>query len=156
MVKKSLLLMLLAIASVSVTNAQELRIGAGLNYSTGIEQMGIGIDGIYAFNKKWELAAGYDHMFENYNYTWNILDLDGRYNFANSGKSTFYAVGGLNITWHKWDDAIIKSSITDFGLNLGAGVNIPLGSKFVLNPEAKFTIQDESYFRIGCGIQYVF
>ncbi|MBS2213572.1 outer membrane beta-barrel protein [Carboxylicivirga mesophila] len=160
--KKSIVLVFALILSCNLFaqsfDSSKIRAGAGLVYATDISNIGININGVYAFNEKWEGAFGYTHIFEKDNISYNIFDFDAHYVFHQQDeKMNFYGIGGLNITGWKADfGAAGDLSDSDFGINLGVGMNYKLSDKLNLAPEARFTIVDDTYFRIGASLQYMF
>jgi len=169
--KKSILLLVAVVLSCNVFaqsfDSSKIRAGAGLVYATEIGNIGINFNGVYAFNDTWEGAFGYSHIFEKDNTTWNIFDFDAHYVFhKQDDKLNFYGIGGLAITAWKTDVPAINfmgyetpsvsASDSELGFNLGVGANYSLTDKLNLAPEARFTIMDDSYFRIGASLQYKF
>ncbi len=161
--KKSIVLVFALILSCNLFaqsfDSSKLRAGAGLAYATDIENIGININGVYAFNEKWEGAFGFTHFFKNkYDASYNAFDFDAHYVFhQQDDKMNFYGIGGLNITSVKVDmGAAGNYTDSEVGLNLGVGMNYLLTDKLNLAPEARFTIIDDTYFRIGASLQYLF
>ncbi|WP_430810264.1 MULTISPECIES: outer membrane beta-barrel protein [unclassified Carboxylicivirga] len=144
-------------------DSSKIRAGAGLVYATEIGNIGINLNGVYAFTDQWEGAFGYSHIFKKDYVTFNIFDFDAHYVFHQQDeKMNFYGIGGLNITSVKLDIPDnpfgIGGSASDsnVGLNLGVGMNYKLSEQLNLAPEARFTIIDDTYFRIGASVQYLF
>ncbi len=169
--KKNILIVLLSILSCNVFaqsfDASKVRAGAGLVYATEIGNIGITINGVYSFSEQWEGAFAYSHIFEKDYVTFNIFDFDAHYVFHQQDeRMNFYGIGGLAITSTKIEIPAIQlgafstpsTSVSDssVGLNLGVGMNYKLSDKLNLAPEARFTIMDGSYFRLGASIQYMF
>jgi len=83
-------------------------LGAGLDYATDIDNLGIHLKGLYLISDDWEADAGYTYYFKK-NYTnWSALDFNGHYVFTSSDKGVLYALAGLNVTFYKikYDDII--------------------------------------------------
>ncbi|WP_439182290.1 outer membrane beta-barrel protein [Carboxylicivirga taeanensis] len=165
--KKSFLLIFALILSCNLFaqsfDSSKIRAGAGLVYATEIGNIGINLNGVYAFTDQWEGAFGYSHIFEKDYLTFNIFDFDAHYVFHQEDeRMNFYGIGGLNITSVKLDIPAnpfgIGGSASDsnVGLNLGVGMNYKLSEQFNLAPEARFTITEDTYFRIGASVQYLF
>nr|WP_319397521.1 hypothetical protein [uncultured Carboxylicivirga sp.] len=78
-------------------------LGAGLDYATEIDNLGIHLKGLYLINDAWEADAGYTYYFKK-NYTnWSSLDFNGHYVFTSSDKGVLYALAGLNVTFYKME-----------------------------------------------------
>ncbi len=169
--KKNILLVFALILSCNLFaqsfDSSKVRAGAGLVYASEIGNIGININGVYSFNEKWEGAFGYSHIFEKDYVSYNIFDFDAHYVFhQQDDKMNFYGIGGLNITSVKWDIPSVdlgfgtfgggSDSDSSVGINLGVGMNYKLSDKLNLAPEARFTIVEDTYFRIGASLQYMF
>lgn len=148
-------------------DASKLRAGAGLVYASEIGNIGITINGVYSFTEQWEGAFAYSHIFEKNYATFNIFDFDAHYVFHQMDeKMNFYGIGGLAITSTKVEIPAIdtgfgvlpgtSASDSSVGLNIGVGMNYKINEVLNLAPEARFTIMDGSYFRIGASLQYMF
>lgn len=144
-------------------NDSKFRVGIGSLYSSEIESTGITIKGVYAISNKWELSAGYAHVFENLGLSWEVIDVDGHFVFYNNDKRfNIYALSGLAFTYWKRETIgtilIPKQTLTGnyIGMNIGVGCNIGLSKHLNLSPEIRGTLFDLSYTRIGITIQYMF
>lgn len=138
--KKSLLLVLI-LAVVGTTSAfSQWQFGGGLSLGTessGEGDLGFGINARadYSLNEQWSIAPNFTFWFpsvEGASVTMWQLNADGHYNFASNETMSFYAIGGLNYSYWKFDfDGIDELFGFDFsyddseiGLNLGAGANM--------------------------------
>lgn len=157
------LIVLLVSASVSL-QAQEskIRAGAGLVYATDINNLGLALKGVYTFTPEWEGAFGFTHILKKDYVSYNIVDLDAHYVFAQtSDEMSFYGLAGLALNFWKvdfGDNEWFGGSATgsDAGLNLGVGMNYLLSSNLRLVPELRFTVLDGSFARLGATVQYSF
>lgn len=167
--KKSILLLMTVVLSVNLFaqgfDLSKLRAGAGLSYFTAsnYSSIGIGLNGVYSFTDEWEGAVGFSHFFEKDYLVANVLDFDGHYVFFDNGAGmNVYGVAGVGITFMKVNVPdgyeIIEGSTTtsNFGFNLGIGMNYALSDVLNLMPEVRYTIIDGSYARIGATLQYKF
>jgi hypothetical protein len=167
-------------------SAQESKIsvGAGLNYATDIENIGLSLQGLYKINPTWEVSPKFTYFFKKNYMTYSALDFNGHYVFSDNGSNAFYALAGLNITFYKfkydrslntgsnqfsydeeygdylgdlYDDAFnFDYSGNDTGLNLGVGGRFSLTDALDLNAEAKYTTSYSGYLNIGVGLLYKF
>ncbi|PKQ65801.1 hypothetical protein BZG02_02000 [Labilibaculum filiforme] len=161
------------------TQAQDSKImaGAGLKYATDISTMGIEAKGVYLASDTWEIAPAFTYYFKKNNVNWSTLDFDAHYVFSSDDKSTFYAIGGLNVTFWKWDfdgadsygdeygeysdfigDLItdVDDSGNDVGFNIGVGSRFALSDKMYFNADLKYTIGNTGYLSAGVGLLYHF
>lgn len=101
----TVLVVLTALMTSLGVDAQEskLALGGGLNYGTEIDNVGISLLGLYVLTDQWEAAPGFTLFLEKDYTKLSSLDLNGHYVFSNNGSNAFYAVGGLNVTFFKWE-----------------------------------------------------
>ena len=157
------------------TQAQDSKImaGAGLKYATDISTMGIEAKGVYLASDTWEIAPAFTYYFKKNNVNWSTLDFDGHYVFSSDDKSTFYAIGGLNVTFWKFkmDDVSsgssefdemfgglsdLDASGSDVGVNIGVGSRFAISDKMYFNADLKYTIGNANYLSAGVGVLYHF
>ena len=164
---KNLLKVLFVFAIVSTFSFSEadaqISAGGGLYYGTNINTIGISINGKYAFTEEWSAAPAFTYFIPKDGFTWMVLDLDANYKFMEfDGVGGLYGIGGLGMTFahFDWGDelgSIMGSSSytsTYVGLNLGAGLEIPLNEKMAVSPEMKITIGNGTFFRIGAKFMF--
>ena len=154
------------------TQAQDSKIlgGAGLKYATDISTMGIEVKGVYLASEIWEVAPAFTYYFKKNNWNWSTLDFDAHYVFSADEKSTFYAIGGLNVTFWKWEvknsglselDELfggsgLEASGSDVGVNIGVGSRFAISDKMYFNADLKYTIGGSNYLSAGVGVLYHF
>src|SRR5690625_5743311 len=102
-------------------------IGVGLMYGTEIEQLGIRVDGYYTINPDIRAGVGLGYFFPDDFIggvrKWFDLDLNGNYFVYSEESLSIYGLAGLNIAFLTIDfDGIDSETVTEIGLNLGAGV----------------------------------
>jgi hypothetical protein len=126
--KKFLVLMVLVamILSAAKVNAQDskMSLGAGLNYATDIENIGISLQGLYKIDPQWEVSPKFTYYFKKDYTTYSSLDLDGHYVFSDKGSNVFYALAGLNITFFKYKYDGPSYSDNDFSSEYDESDNI--------------------------------
>ena len=85
------------------TTAQESKImaGGGLSYASEINNIGLFAKGIYLINDSWEGSGAFTYFFKKDYVTWSALDFNGHYVFSSNETTSFYALGGLNVTFYK-------------------------------------------------------
>ncbi|WP_461639877.1 outer membrane beta-barrel protein [Labilibaculum euxinus] len=171
--KNKLILVIATVLSVFfslTTKAQDSKIlaGAGLKYATDISTMGIEAKGVYLASDTWEIAPAFTYYFKKNNVNWSTLDFDAHYVFSSDDKSTFYAIGGLNVTFWKFkmdggselDDYFggfdLDASGSDVGVNIGVGSRFAISDKMYFNADLKYTIGNANYLSAGIGILYHF
>ncbi len=140
--------------------------GGGLWYGTGINNIGISIDGKYEFNESWAAAPAFTYFLPKDGFTWMVLDLNANYMITEfDGVGGLYGIGGLgmNFSHYKIDanfgalgNYSASGTTTTVGLNLGVGLNVPLSDNMHIAPEMKITINSGTYFRIGAKFMFGF
>ncbi|RKE03641.1 outer membrane beta-barrel protein [Marinifilum flexuosum] len=154
----------------------KVMVGAGLGYATDISNLGIFAKGVYMVNDTWEIAPSFTYYFKKDYTNWSSLDFNGQYVFSANEKNSFYAIGGLNLTFWKVklessdfgvDDEYLEgvgdlisseleSNGSDVGVNIGVGSRFALSDKMYFNADIKYTLGGANYLSMGVGILYNF
>jgi hypothetical protein len=184
-----LVVFLIAVSTSSfIVKAQDSKIslGAGLNYATDIENIGISLQGLYSINSEWEVSPKFTYFFKKNYTTYSTLDFDGHYVFSDNGTNAFYAIGGINLTFfkYKYDGPSLVRSFElgdDFeeaedlyndifsgisnnlewkdneaGINLGVGARFSLTDALSVCTEAKYTTTYSGFLSVGAALMYKF
>lgn len=178
--KNKVILLVATVLSVCfslTTQAQDSKImaGGGLSYATDISTIGISAKGVYLINETWEAAPSFTYYLKKNNVNWSTLDFDAHYVFSIVDEMTFYAIGGLNVTFWKWNydgsDSLgdeydgygdlfggssLDASGSDIGVNIGAGGRYALTDQMYLNADLKYTIGNANYLSASVGVLYHF
>ncbi|RAU81748.1 porin family protein [Pontibacter arcticus] len=178
--KTFLLALLVAVMAAGTTFAQEqgkFKLGAGLAYGSeaALDEdldskggLGVHIGGEYFFNEKISFAPSFTYFFKSkidffggeMSGRVSTLDLDARYYFAKSEKVSFYGMTGLTVGFAKlevsgddnWMDADDVSD-NKAGVNLGAGMVLPITEKVDFNAQVKYNTPLEQ-IAIQVGIAF--
>lgn len=142
---------------------------AKLGYQSDYKRFGVGVEGRYEIVDNIRLAPDVVFFFPKDN-TWGAdINLNVQYTFTNVvDKLTLYPLAGLNISNNRTSlsgdmkkiakAAGVKTSygFTNFGFNLGGGLDYDLTADTYLNFEMKYTFADWDYgqFMFGYGIRF--
>jgi opacity protein-like surface antigen len=159
-------LVLFVVFAFSETNAQ-ISAGAGVHYGTDISNIGFSINGKYQINDTWSAAPSFTLFLKKDYVTWSALDLDANYKITEIEKvGSLYGLAGLNMTFYKikfeydlgeWGGSYSETATgTEVGINLGLGIDIPLGDKLTLAPEVRYSLGGANYLRMGAKVMYAF
>lgn len=158
---------ILFIMVVTNINAQ-ISVGPGVVFGTDINNIGFSINGKYEFNEKWSAAPSFTYFLKKDYVNWSALDLDANYQITEiENIGGLYAIGGLNLTFWKvkydvdydmgeygsFSDSGSANG-SDAGINLGIGLNVPMGDKLALAPELRYTLGGANYLRAGVKIMF--
>jgi opacity protein-like surface antigen len=160
-------LCLVVLFSFSEAKAQ-ISVGGGLWYGTDINNVGFSINGKYAFNEDWSAAPSFTYFLKKDYITWSALDLNANYNITEiENIGSLYGIGGIGITFWGWDEKdtglgewaeyvgeSLDTNTTEFGINLGAGLNVATSDKLAFAPEIMYTFGGVNYLRIGVKIMF--
>lgn len=156
--KKLILTLAIVITMIGSLSAQ-MKLGGGLWYATDIDNLGISANFNYDFNEKWSAAPSFTYILPKNEITWMVLDLDANYiitEVENLGK--IYALAGLKVMFWSWDyDSNyidLDTSGSDAGVNVGAGLILPINENLFLAPEIKYSIGDGDFLRLGAKILF--
>ena len=148
---------------------RDLRAGGGFCYASRMENLGIVLNGAVEVMDEWGVATAFTYIFEADFVRWNVFDFDVHYNFYELGKSVnFYGLGGVSLTY--WKETVPARTYSSAGFiaaeriekgryvgaNLGVGMNIKVSDNLNIAPEFRFTIIEQSYYRAGATVQYLF
>ncbi len=154
----------LLIGVVNESKAQ-FSIGPGATFATDISGLGLSANGLYQIDDTWAVSGAFTYFLEKDHLKWTAVDFNANYNLTElSGIGQLYGIGGVNITSVSIDLPTIdlggfgsaggSASSSNFGVNLGAGVNIALSEKMVLAPELTYTLSSGGYLRIGAKLLF--
>lgn len=135
--------LLIAFNTSGFAQTDELEIGGGLVLSTGAlddfasnssvdNTFGLKIDGAYAFDEKWRGAADFTFYFPEEESGVKVtvweLNFNAHYLITEENDLKIYGLGGLNITNVDIDidGPATGNSESEFGLNLGGGLQYPV------------------------------
>lgn len=178
--KKLLLSVFALFLFAAASNAQEqgeIRISAGVALGTkaaidtdGTEKAGIGINigGEYLITDVISVAPSYTFFFESeetiagvgtFGTKISSFNLDGRYYFMTDNVQV-YALAGLSfasaeVTTSSAFFGTISVSDNKTGLNIGAGLNLPLADNIGINGQLKYNTPFEQLVVQG-GLYYAF
>ncbi|MFV0329008.1 MAG: outer membrane beta-barrel protein [Dysgonomonas sp.] len=129
-----------------------------LGYQTEFKRFALGVEGRYFFTDNIRVAPGLTFLFPKDDITGLDVDINVHYVFPiQSGLSVYPFIGGamLNNRWSP--DGGDSVSTTDFGFNIGAGIQYDVTSNGYVNFEFKYTFKenkDPAYFMLGYGIRF--
>ncbi len=128
-----------------------------IGYQTEAERFLIGVEGRYSITNNIRLAPGISVLFPNDHVTGLDVDVNVHYLIPIEGGFAFYPLVGGAMLNNRFSHSGVSDSWTDFGLNIGAGVQYDIMSNGYLNFEFKYTIKehtDPAYFTLGYGIKF--
>jgi opacity protein-like surface antigen len=163
--KKKIFLTLAFAALFASASFGQLKFGGGLTLGSkvgidddGDEKMGFGLNirADYAINDKFSIAPGFTYFFPStpsgYDLTMWQLNADAHYNFAETGNTKIYGIGGLNYSYIKaefdWGFGEVSADDSEIGVDLGVGANMG-----ILFGEVKY---DTAYEQIGLTVGVLF
>tara|TARA_R110000823_G_scaffold288701_1_gene406889 strand:+ start:41698 stop:42213 length:516 start_codon:yes stop_codon:yes gene_type:complete len=166
--KKLFFATVLFFAGFMASQAQiDTRIGAELAYGTEIENLGIGANAEFGVLDNLSISPSFIYYLpkEESFITVNWWEVNGNVNYYFLQNKSFqlYGLGGLNYTNVSVDADIdfgefgnFSSDESDgrFGLNLGAGANLDLGSSIMPFAELKYVIIDGGQLVLAAGVKF--
>lgn len=129
-----------------------------IGYQTEFKRFLVGIEGRYFLNNNIRLAPDVAVLFPKDRVTGLDVNVNLHYVFPIEGGLAFYPlVGGAMLNNRFNPKEGDSTSWTDFGLNLGAGLQYDITNDGYLNFEFKYTLKedkDPAYFMLGYGIRF--
>lgn len=162
---KKLFFILVAVVCFSVANAQEKgSMAAGVNLNLGFaypgsySNVGLGAKFQYSFTDHIRIEPAFTYFFKkDYLSMWDLMaNVHYVFPMAND-KLNLYPLAGLGVLGAKASVLGYSSSTTDFGINLGGGVEYKITKSIALGAEVKYQIvSDYGHMGIQIGATYRF
>jgi outer membrane protein X len=166
-IRRAAIIMIAAVTMSVTVNAQEKGdLAAGVNLAVGMgdsfTNYGIGAKLQYNVMNPLRLEGSFTYFLKKDYLTMWDLSVNGHWLFPVADKITIYPLAGLsllgskvNIDLGEWGGGSASSS--DFGVNLGGGIDFKLSDKIFLNVEAKYKLSDTwNRFIASAGVGYRF
>lgn len=133
----------------------QLSLGGGIAYGLDIEEIGIQVKGIYAFDDTWRANADFIFYLDGIEdaSVWE-LNLNGNYVFSSTDDFLVYALAGLNIAGLSVTFLGETVSATETGLNIGAGGQLFVSDNVSILGELKYAIGNADQLVIAAGVQF--
>ena len=167
---KKILFLLVAVACFSVANAQKGQMAAGVNLNMGFaygtitadggsfSNFGIGAKFQYSFTDHIRVEPAFTYYLKkNYLSMWDFMaNVHYIFPMAND-KLNIYPLAGLGVLGAKASALGFSASTTNFGINLGGGVEYKLTESIALGAEIKYQIvSDYGHLGLQIGATYLF
>lgn len=159
------ILIFFGLFSIYSNSYAQVKIGAGLAYGTGINNIGITAKGHYQVNEVWEGAASFTFFLTGEDAPGIDLNVwefnaDAHYIVSSNDKFTFYPLAGLSIAGVTVDfntgfpglDG--KSTNTELGINLGAGIELGISNAISGVAEVKYVAGGFDQLVLNAGILF--
>ncbi len=153
--KKIMLLMTAILIGMGIMSAQkgEKAVGINLNYGSEVETLGLGAKFQYDFTDVIRGELAFNNFFKKHGLKmWN-LEATAHYLLPLSDKITFYPLSGLcfaKASSGGWSNS-------EWGANLGGGIEFGLAENLCLDFEAKYQlVSDLDQAIISVGLAYKF
>lgn len=151
--------MFVAVTQVQAQEKGDMAVGAQFAYGTGDSFSNVGLGAKFQWNviDRLRLEPSFNYFFEkDYVSMWD-LNLNVHYQFPVGAKFDLYPLAGLSVLGAKASVLGYSAKDTEFGLNLGGGVDYKLTDTWAINVEAKYKIGGEwSRFIVTAGVVYKF
>lgn len=151
----SIVLIVMSLATFAQTGSTAIMPKIG--YQTEFERFLVGIEGRYFLTNNIRLAPSASVLFPKDHTLGFDVDINVHYVFPMEGGFAFYPLVGGAMLNNRWSDHGEHVSWTDFGFNLGAGLQYDITDNGYLNFEFKYTIKEEkdpAYFMLGYGVRF--
>ncbi len=141
-------LLLALFTCLSYTASAQFQVGGGATLDLNLNEFGVQARGQYGFNETWRGAADFNLFFPGEGLSLFGFNANAHYKFVDNGPDavSFYGLAGLNLTRISIKEidlggfgSVGGGSVTDTGLNVGGGANLPLGNLTGF-AEAKYAI----------------
>ncbi|MFT3994096.1 MAG: outer membrane beta-barrel protein [Dysgonomonas sp.] len=156
--KKSLLVLIILVTSFSLTKAQERdrSIVIKMGYQTDYDRFGIGLDARFALANSFRFAPDITYFFSSDNIKGFDVNANIHYLLPVTEDINIYPLAGIGMVNNRWSKGDISHGDTDFGFNIGLGMEYGIDSNSFFNGEFKYSIQDRNnaVVMVGYGIRF--
>ena len=157
MFKTWLILFMMLISTAMFAQQGSTYVGAIVNYGLhkNYKNFGIGAKVQYEFIDNFRAEASGNYFFKkDYCTMWDV-NLNAHYLIPVADKLTVYPLAGLTLLGYKVEVLNVSTSDSDFGFNVGAGIEYPITETIKLNFEAKYQyVKDYDRPVISAGIAF--
>jgi len=156
---KRVAIVIIAVVTMSMSAfAQEkgdMAIGGSLVFGSGNGYGNVGLGGKFQYNvtNPIRLEGAFTYFFEKKNTSMWDLSANAHYLFKVADQITVYPLAGVGIL----GVSSYGHSDSDFGINLGGGLDYKLADNLFINAELKFRVGgdwDRTMFGIGLGYRF--
>lgn len=158
--KRLILILALAVVSLSVfsqTRRGDSSFGLNVGYGFDTDNATIGVDYRYNVTDEFRLAPSISYYTKNDNLSACSLDMNAHYVFKLSDMFGFYPLGGVNLSFWKYDHVLNNDTSTRFGFNIGMGGEVYATDDITVGLEAKYnTVEDwdQAYLTVRVGYNF--
>lgn len=147
----------LTVMSVSMCG-QITHAGLAGGYGLSIKEPGFGLYGMYNINEQIKIVPNIMYYLPHeivtsdgsQSFTWWVFNMDGNYIILDQEAFQVYGLMGLSMVYLKGeqDEPPFQDLKYQYklGLNIGAGIRLPISDKVSPFAELKLTMGDEAYF----------
>jgi hypothetical protein len=146
----------------------QISAGVGIIYGTDINNIGFSANGKYEFNESWAVAPAFTYFLKKDYVTWSALDFNANYQITEiENIGGLYGIGGFGLTFWGFDSkgtgldewaslygGSLDTNTTEFGVNLGLGLNLATSEKLAIAPEIMYTFGGVNYLRLGVKVMF--
>ncbi|MDU1889989.1 MAG: outer membrane beta-barrel protein [Dysgonomonas sp.] len=128
-----------------------------IGYQTEYKRVLFGVEGRYFLTNNIRLAPSASVLFPKDHTTGLDIDVNVHYVFPMEGGFAFYPLAGGAMLNNRWSNSGQSTSWTDFGFNVGGGLQYDVMDNGYLNFEFKYTFvegKDPAYFMLGYGVRF--
>jgi hypothetical protein len=158
--KKILVIILFILPCVAYA---QRRAGVFIAYGTKPAKYALGGNYEFFIDKKLSLSPSLLIYFRQsdsvYRQFWFEVNFNGHYYVYTYKKLEFFALGGVNYTYHDSKDKVIPEDsyrTGTFNLNFGAGVNFKIASRFMPFSEMRYAIGGTDQIVLSAGFRTQF
>lgn len=116
----------------------------------------LGVQGRYGIANNIRLAPDVMFLFPKHHTTGLDVNVNAHYVFPLEGNLNIYPLAGLAMLNNRVSVGGESSGHTNWGFNLGGGLEYNLGGNNFLNLEMKYTFSDGDHFTVGFGYGFRF
>jgi hypothetical protein len=139
------------------------RAGLFMAYGTKPEKPAFGGNYEFFIDKKLSLSPSLlvyvEESTPTFRHFWMEVNFNGHYYAYTYGKFEFFALGGVNYTYHDYKDKVIRElsyRTGSFNLNFGGGVNFKISDRIMPFSEIRYAIGGTDQIVVAAGFRTQF
>ncbi|MDE1208276.1 outer membrane beta-barrel protein [Tenacibaculum larymnensis] len=145
---------------IAVVSFSQTKVGAGVVYGSESD-LGLGVKASFDISEKLKVSPSMSYFFTEsipeLSTTMMSFDADAHYFFKLKEKFSVYPLIGINLFYTSVSSSLNSAysvSSTDFGINLGGGLNYTISNKVTGFSEIKAMLNNGNQIVFSAGVMY--
>jgi len=145
---------------ITIVTYSQTKVGANIVYGSESD-FGLGVKASFDVSEKFKVSPSVSYFFTEsvpeVSTTMMSFDADAHYFFELKEKLSVYPLAGINVFYTSVSssfNSVYSASSTDFGINLGGGLNYKVSDKLTGFSEIKAMLNNGNQIVFSAGVMY--